>query len=169
MFRFIRQSVAVASFAASTFITTTAFAADVSVMDAYARAMPSANLNSAAFMKLHNNGAESVELVGAESNVAKHVELHTHTHVDGVMQMRQVESISLPAKGMAMLKPGDNHIMLIDLNGPLAEGDQIDLTLKWSDDTEQTIKVPVKFAMPNDSSQKEMKHEHSMEKEAHAH
>jgi copper(I)-binding protein len=168
MSRLFFRSSTFATLAAASFLSFTAHAADVTVSDAYARAMPTAGLNSAAFMMLHNNSDESIELIGAQSDVAKHVELHTHTHVDGVMQMRKVDGITLPAKGMAMLKPGDNHVMLIDLNAPLAEGDQIELTLKWSDNTQQTLSVPVKFAMPGNMP-KEMKHEHSMKKEAHVH
>jgi copper(I)-binding protein len=168
MSRFLRCPSTLLSLSAASLLSLSVHAADVSVMDAYARAMPSANLNSAAFMMLHNNSSEAIELIGAESDVAKHVELHTHTHVDGVMQMRKVESIALPGNGMVTLKPGDNHIMLIDLNGPLAEGSEMTLTLKWSDNTEQSVTLPVKFAMPNQPTQ-EMKHDPAMGNKAHAH
>ena len=44
--------------------------------------------------------------MAAESPVAKAVELHTHTNDGGVMRMRKIDSITVPAGGMTMLKPG---------------------------------------------------------------
>ncbi|MEZ5722632.1 MAG: copper chaperone PCu(A)C [Paracoccaceae bacterium] len=43
---------------------------------------------------------------------------------NGVMRMRQVEAIDVPAGGSAVLKPGE-HLMLIDLTGRLVEGETV--------------------------------------------
>ena len=49
------------------------------------------------------------------------------------MMMQPVVSIPVPAGGMAELKPGGYHIMLIDLVAPLTEGATIDLTLTFAE------------------------------------
>ena len=123
-------------------------AAQVMLNDAYARAVPPTQSNSAIFVSLHNHADTTVNLIGASSHASKHVELHGHTHVDGVMQMRKVDSITLPPQQAVSLKPGGLHIMLIDLEKPLIAGDTIDLTLDFDDGTQQQAQIPVESIDP---------------------
>ncbi|MEJ2406965.1 MAG: copper chaperone PCu(A)C [Candidatus Thiodiazotropha sp.] len=116
----------------------------VSVEAPYVRAVPPGQPNSAAFMSLHNSTDQSYQLVGASSDVAEVVELHTHTMEDGMMRMRQVDQIELPAGDTVSLKPGGLHIMLIGLKHKLVPDDDIRLTLKFSDGSEQEVSAPVK-------------------------
>ncbi|WP_286239115.1 copper chaperone PCu(A)C [Neptuniibacter halophilus] len=121
--------------------------AEISIEGAYARAVPPGQKISASFMQLNNSDAEKVALVSASSAVAESVELHTHSHADGVMQMRQVEQIEVPASGSVTLQPGGYHIMLIGLKQDLPEGSHIDLQLNFSDGTRQDLNLPVKRVM----------------------
>lgn len=83
-----------------------ATAADsVTVENAYARAVPPGQPNSAAFLTLVNTSDTDHSLKAAASPVAATVELHTHTNNNGVMEMRQVPQIDVPAKGRTELKP----------------------------------------------------------------
>ncbi len=75
------------------------------------------------------NGGEADRLVGAESPAAARVELHTHIHEGGVMMMRKVEGIDVPAGGAAALEPGGDHLMLFGLKAGLKTGDRFPLTL----------------------------------------
>jgi hypothetical protein len=43
-----------------------------------------------------------------------------------------------------VLKPGGYHVMLMKLTRPLAAGDEVTLTLDFSDGTTRTLTVPVK-------------------------
>lgn len=137
--------------------TSVAFAADVSIEQPFARATPPGQPNSAAFMQLSNKG-EATALVAAHSSVANVVELHTHIHDEGVMRMRKIEQIELPAGATTLLEPGGLHVMLIDLKQPLQDGSQIDLTLEYADGSEQQIEVPVQMAMP--AGMQMQQHEH---------
>ncbi|MCW8847258.1 MAG: copper chaperone PCu(A)C, partial [Sedimenticola sp.] len=105
----------------------------VMVSDAYVRAVPPGQPNSASFMVLSNHSAEDLVLVGAESDVAKAVELHSHTMKDGMMRMRQVEKIDLPAGETVQLQPGGLHVMVIGLQQKLVPGEKIDMALVFSD------------------------------------
>ncbi|MGH1463707.1 MAG: copper chaperone PCu(A)C [Neptuniibacter sp.] len=134
--------------AAFTLLCLSAFAqAEITVENPYVRAVPPGQMNSAAFMQLNNSGSEQVALISASSSIAKNVELHNHINADGVMKMRQVDKISITANGTASLQPGGYHIMLIGLTQDLDVDSEIELTVNFSDDSSQTLTLPVKRAM----------------------
>ncbi len=125
------------------FFSSLAIASDadqVTVSEPFARA--SQLNNSAAFMTLMNKGNDTA-IVAARSAVAGVVELHTHREENGVMRMRQVDRIDLPAGEMVALKPGGLHVMLIDLKQALEVGSEISVTLIYADGSETSLKMPV--------------------------
>jgi copper(I)-binding protein len=95
-------------------------------------------------MKVNNNGASDHALVGGSSPAAEVVELHTHTMEDGMMRMRQVEKIDLPAGESVSLQPGGLHVMLIGLKQNLVPDESIPLTLRFEDGSEVTLQAPVR-------------------------
>ncbi|MCK6503038.1 copper chaperone PCu(A)C [Myxococcota bacterium] len=115
----------------------------VHVADAWVRAMPPGSPNTGAFMSLHNAGSAPTAIVGASSDVAEKVELHTHVMEGGVAQMRPVERFELGADAMHELKPGGDHIMFIGLKGDLALGHDVAVTLRFADGSEQVVTAPV--------------------------
>ncbi len=116
----------------------------IQVLNPYARAVPPTAPASAAFMTLKNTGAATA-LVGATSDVSEVAELHTHVHDNGVMRMRPVKRIPIPAHGETALKPGGYHVMLIKLKKPLKAGDTVHLTLRFQDGSTKRISAPVKM------------------------
>jgi copper(I)-binding protein len=123
-------------------------AADLNIEDAMARAVPPTAKMSAAFMTLTNNADTDLAVIGAESSVAKAVELHNNTMTDGKMKMRQVNQIDLPANQTTELKPGGQHVMLIGLNRALVEGETIDLKLNFSDGSSESMEIPIQQIKP---------------------
>ena len=123
--------------------TTTAATSSLVATEAYARAVPPGQTNSAVFMQLQNTDRQAHALVKAASPVAKVVELHNHLNENGVMKMRQVEQIELPAGKTVALKPGSFHIMLIGLNKPLKVGEIVELSLSFEDGTSLQLSAPV--------------------------
>ena len=116
-------------------------AADVAVEDAYAR---SSNPRvGGIFMMLKNSGQGPARLVEARSDVAAKVELHTHLMEDGIAKMRPVEAIEIPAQGMHALARGGDHVMLMGLKAPLAQGDSFPLTLVFDDGDSVELTVTV--------------------------
>ena len=110
--------------------TSTAWAqGTIEIHDAYAR---SSNAKAgAAFMAIHNHGGEEDRLIDVRSDVAEHVQLHTHIEDEnGVMKMRHVEGgFAVPADGMLMLKRGGDHVMFMGLKTPFEDGALIPVTL----------------------------------------
>jgi len=115
------------------FLATMALAAEppspsVAVTRAWSRAtVPGASVG-AAYFEVINSGPPDV-LLAIESPVAKHVEMHSMTMNAGMMQMRPVPSVDIPAKGRVVFGPEGLHAMLVDLTQPLHEGGRIPLTL----------------------------------------
>ena len=94
-------------------------------------ARESVTRTGAAYMTLRNNGDQPDRLIGISSDVAASVQLHSSATRDGVMQMRAVETVEVPAQGEVMLEPGGLHVMLIGLKVPLEEGKRFPLTLEF--------------------------------------
>jgi len=118
----------------------------VTVNEPHARAVPPGQSVSAAFMELANTSAADHALVAAESPAAETVELHEHTMRDGMMAMREIPRIDLPAGQSVSLQPGGLHVMLIGLKQPLNAGDRVEITLVFEDGSRQTIEAPVRKA-----------------------
>lgn len=113
----------------------------------YARATAPNAVNSAIFMTIENHMANERSLVAAHTDAAEKVELHTVEKVGDMMKMRQVERITIPAHGEVQLKPGSDHIMLLNIKQPLIEGQNITVTLNYNNGETETMSVPVKKVM----------------------
>ena len=74
---------------------------------------------------------------------ARKAELHTHIHDQGIMRMRLVARITVPAGAAATLKPGGDHVMLMGLTAPLKKGDTLSLTLVFEHAGEIAVAVPI--------------------------
>jgi copper(I)-binding protein len=83
-------------------------------------------------------------LIGAASDVAKVVELHTHIEQDGIMKMRQdKDGFKVPAMGAHALQRGADHVMFMGLTAPMVQGGTFEVTLTFEQAGEITITVPV--------------------------
>ena len=95
-------------------------------------------------MTFRNTGKLEHKLVSAKSSAARHVELHGHQMIDGMMRMRQMSHIHLLPQQTKILKPGGLHIMLMGLQEPMTEGSEISIELTFDDNSHTQIIVPVK-------------------------
>jgi copper(I)-binding protein len=116
----------------------------ITVSDPYIPAMPPGQPNSLAYMGLSNGSAQDVELVAAEGTAAKVFELHTHVMNDGMLQMKKIDKIDLPAGKTVMLETGGLHVMLIGLNQDLVPDTKVSLTLVFKDGSKKQLDVPVR-------------------------
>lgn len=118
-------------------------AADIMVMEAFARASatPSAGA-AAAYVSVMNHGGDD-RLLGVASPAARTAEIHRTEIVDGVMKMQPAGPLDLPAHGMLQMKPGGYHIMLMGLVHPLLEGQSIEVTLSFEKAGSIRVEVPV--------------------------
>ena len=104
-----------------------AASAEVTVAEPWVRATVPAQKATGAFMKLTSDA--DARLVSAASPVAGVVEIHEMLMEKDVMKMSPVQALDLPAGQPVELKPGGYHVMLMDLQAQVKEGDQVPLTL----------------------------------------
>ncbi|MCD8523694.1 MAG: copper chaperone PCu(A)C [Saccharospirillaceae bacterium] len=112
------------------------------IHDAYVREPIPGRYMSAAFMTLSNTTAQNKTLISASADWAGLIEIHTHLHDNGVMRMRQLESLTIPAGERVSLQPGGLHLMLFKLQLPLSE--PLPLTLCFDDGECQTVSAELR-------------------------
>ena len=142
----IRSFLVVLTLALSSF--TSAHAGNLTVSKAWVRPAVSGQQVSGAYMDLVVK--RPAKLVKIESPVADAVEIHRMAMNDGVMEMRELETIDLPANQVVRLHPGDYHMMLIDLKRPLKPGERVPLklTLLNANGRTETLSILVPVARP---------------------
>lgn len=102
---------------------------------------------TAGYFTLHNYSQMDVSLIAVNSSAFKRVELHQHSHKDGMMRMEQVEEISIAAGGSIELAPGGLHLMLFEPLVSLEIGQTVTVLLHFTDGQQLTVALPV-VAMP---------------------
>ncbi len=137
-------------------LASNAFAQDakigsITVDHPWARATPGAVKNSAAFMVFDNKGAAD-KLISVTGDVAREIQIHSMITEAGVMKMREIKSLDIPANGKAELKPGGYHVMLIGLKDGLKEGTKFPLKLKFEKAGEVTVQVTAEKPGAHDHS-----------------
>jgi hypothetical protein len=120
----------------------------ITVVDPYVRQVPPGAMATAAYMVIRNAGARDAKIVKAENTASKITELHTHLHEDGMMKMRKVPAIEVKAGGETVLEPSGLHVMMIDLKGPMKEGDKVAITLGFDDGSSKKIEAPIRKPAP---------------------
>jgi hypothetical protein len=102
--------------------------------------------NSAAYMLIDNTGDADVLLsVGVSSDVAAVAEIHQTKEENGLMTMNpQPNGVEVPANAQLAFKPGGYHIMLMGVKQTLAPGQRIKLTLKFKNNGDVSLDVPVR-------------------------
>jgi protein SCO1/2 len=115
----------------------------VAIMNAWVRETdPKATVN-AGYMTLINVGSSDVTLVRVESPSFDTVEVHEMARVDGLMKMRELTDLVIPANEQARFAPGGKHLMMKRPSQHFQVGDAVDLTLIFKSGRQQTVSVNV--------------------------
>ena len=137
--------------------------ATVDVRDAWVRQSVPGQSGTGAFMKL--TAPTGTRLVGISTPAAGVAEVHEMKMEGDTMKMRALaQGLELPAGQTVELKPGANHLMLMDLKQPVAAGSTVPITLRFMDAmgvaSEQTLQVPVAVGAPGGADAGEHQHKH---------
>lgn len=155
------KSLILAAFA--TVCATNAFAQNVTVTDAWARATVQGQKATGAFMKI--TAKDNAKLIAASSPVAGVVEIHEMKMDKDVMRMSALPNgLELPAGKAVELKPGGYHVMLMDLKAPLAKDTTVPVTLTIQDakgvKSKLELNIQVGMQAPMMQHQKQGEHHH---------
>jgi len=144
---------------------------DLVLSAAWSRASTGLKRPGSAFLSITNTGSADDRLIDAHTPAAARAELHNHTMDNGVMKMRRVQAVDVPAGGMAMLKPGSFHIMLFELTSMLKEGDIFPMNLTFEKAGKTTVMVHVGKVGAGKSHGHSTKHKskHKQDMKSHGH
>lgn len=102
----------------------------------------------AGFGRIINRCADARELVAVRSPRFGEVSLHETRMVDGVSRMRGIERLPVAAGGEALMQPGGLHLMLMQPDATLVEGERVPLVLVLADGSEVPATLAVRKAAP---------------------
>lgn len=106
-----------------------AFAGGLSVTHAWAAATAPGQEVGGAYMDISSD--MDAKLVRAESPAAKKVMIHNMMMKNGVMEMRAMKSLAIPAGKTVRLSPDGMHLMLMDIRKPLLQGEHVPIKLTF--------------------------------------
>ena len=135
----------------------------IMVDDAYIRSSTAKSTSGAAFMVVMNHSGADDRLIGASSDVADKVELHSHRSDDnGIMRMGEIEGgVAIAADEMHAFKRGGDHLMFMGLKESLVEGAMVPVTLEFEKAGVVEIEVMVdQDRKPNHGKMKHDKMKH---------
>lgn len=114
---------------------------NIQVSEAWVRATVPGQEVSGAFFSVKS--LRPAKLIKVESSIADSVEIHSMTMKNGVMEMRELKTLALPAGKFVKLAPGDLHLMLLDLKRQLKPGDNVPLklTLQYENNTQAVKEI----------------------------
>lgn len=116
------------------------FAGEVTASDAWSRA--TAPGQDSAVVGVRITSSKDAHVIAVSSPAAGSAQVHSMTMEGGMMKMRMLESLALPAGQEVVLGAGGDHLMLSNLKNPLKAGDIVPLTLtvRFADkSTEQVL------------------------------
>lgn len=113
----------------------------VKVFDVWAKTTVPGGSVSAAYM--HIKSPMPIKLVKAETPISGNVEIHDMKMKDGVMEMKAIDAVDIPANKLVDLKPGGMHVMLMKLNKPINKGDTVPLKLTFEGADKKTFTMNV--------------------------
>lgn len=128
----------------------------VAISDAYVRGLPPGQKVTAAFFTLKNNSDGVIVLSEISSPDASKIEIHETKTIDGQMQMRVVEGLTIQSGETVVFEPSAKHIMMKGLTRSLKEGDKVSLRLCF-DDFCRVLDLPV-MSVLNEGTQSHHHH-----------
>ena len=118
----------------------------IAVSAAWARPTASGQSTAAAYLTIANSGgADRLTRVAAGIGQAS---LHSTNMDGGVMRMRHVEAVDVPARQTVELKPAGVHVMITGFKQPLPAGSSFPLRLTFEKTGERSVPIRVQREKP---------------------
>jgi periplasmic copper chaperone A len=126
-------------------LTQVGLAADISVINAKARAsLTPTTTTGAIYLSVRNAGEVDDRLLSLSSPAAASAMIHETTMVNDVMKMRMlVGGVMIGAGQTLEMKTGGTHLMLMGLKAPLKQGETVALELVFEKAGKIQVDVPV--------------------------
>lgn len=118
---------------------------DLEISAPMIRATPPRAPVAAGYMVIRNHGDEVDRLIGGSASFAGKVEIHEMAMDGDIMRMRKIAGgLEIPTGGEVTLKPGGLHVMFMQLNEQMKEGENRQITLEFEKAGKVDLQLPVK-------------------------
>jgi len=114
------------------------------VTDAWIKNLSSVVPVRAGYMSLSNKGNRDLIIISVESENFSSIETHTSVEKNGMINMQQIDTLSIRADETLHLKPGGVHLMMMKPLTDLSPGDQVAVTLIFNDESKQTVLMEIR-------------------------
>ncbi|MBF0421531.1 MAG: copper chaperone PCu(A)C [Magnetococcales bacterium] len=131
----------------------------VRIINPWVMAAPPTVQTLAAYMDIQNDAKVDMTLVQIQSPKFAKVEIHESTHTHDMAAMVPHKDLPIPSGKKVSLKPGGLHLMLINPQLAIREGDSVPLSLTFNDGIRLDVQAMVKKA-DGDAAES---HQHSPE------
>lgn len=118
------------------------------VHHAWTRVTPPGTDVAAGYLEIRNTGKEKDRLIAASTPAAQRVEMHVMTHEGGVMKMREVAGLDVPARKSLAFRPGGPHLMIVGPRKNFLKGQRIPLVLRFERGGDLHVELEVRAAAP---------------------
>lgn len=122
--------------------------ADLAISGAWVRAMPPTQTMTAGYATLTNEGATTITITGASSDIAPMATLHTTVQADDSLRMVALPTLELAPGERFSFAPGGAHIMLMQMPSMPAEGAVSQLCFKIEGGAARCIEAAVRKEAP---------------------
>ena len=118
---------------------------EISITNAWSRATVSGQSSAAAYLTIANRGDGDERLLKVSTPIGQ-ATLHSSSMDNGIMRMRSVAVLVIPAHSTVELKPGGMHIMIMGVKQPLQAGSTFPLTLDFDRSGKRIVSIQVATA-----------------------
>ena len=119
-------------------------AGDLVITQAWSRATPGGAKIAGGYLTIENKGSTPDRLIKGSADISSKIEVHEMAMNNGVMTMRELDKgLAIEAGKTVKLAPGGYHLMLMDLKGPLKQGDKVPVTLEFEKAGKVTLSLDV--------------------------
>ena len=114
----------------------------LSVTNAWLRPPAPGLTVAAGYFDIVNRAATPIDIVGARTDAAGSIQIHTGSGDGEMMQMRRLDNVTLAPQQTVSFGPGGMHLMLFQFTGTASK--QIPITLLFSDGSQRTVPFDVR-------------------------
>ena len=118
-------------------------ATGIEVVSAVAPAPPPGGATMAVYLQIRNRGATADALLAASTPLARAAMIHAQQLDGGIMRMRMLGRLVIPAGTTVAMHAGGLHVMLEAMSRAPQPGEQFPITLRFGRAGELTVQVKV--------------------------
>lgn len=121
----------------------------IAVENAWVAPTPGGVDVAAGYLTITNETAAADRLVSVSSPRAANVSVHEMSMDGGIMRMREMDGLDIPAGEQVTLQPSGLHLMFTGVNEPFVAGETVPIHLQFEHGGGMDVTAPVQHGPPS--------------------